>query len=107
MSAAELAKESRDLVKIVGTAGDDMIGSWWHPKWVLFGRHVAADGMAIDQRPGPGQGAVGEFNHEFSTEFTMGASLGEYVAEVADSIENGTGFLHSWPFAENGSLAGT
>lgn len=72
----------------------------------LFGRHVAGDGMAVDQRPGPGQGAVGEFNHEDSTKFTMGASLGEYVAKVADSLENGTNFLYLRPYAEDGgSLA--
>lgn len=104
LSAAELARESRDLVYIAGDLGDDMTGYWWHPQWVLFGRHVAADGMAIDQRPGPGQGAVGEFMHEDSTKFTMGASLGEYFAKVADSIENGTDFLYFRPFVNDGSL---
>lgn len=104
LSAAELAQQSRSLVGIVGDLGDDMFGYWWHPEWVLFGRHVAADGMAIDQRPGPGQGAVGEFMHEGGTEFTMGASLGEYVAKVADSMENGTDFLYFRPFVEDGSL---
>jgi cell wall assembly regulator SMI1 len=104
LSAAELAKESRDLVELVSDLGDDMIGYWWHPEWVLFGRHVAADGMAIDQRPGPGQGAVGEFMHEGSTEFTMGASLSDYIAKVADSIETGTDFLYFRPFVEDGGL---
>lgn len=101
LSAAELAKGSRDLVELVG---DDLIGSWWHPEWVLFGRHVAADGMVIDQRPGPGQGAVGEFMHEGFTEFTMGMSLSEYVANIADSVENGTDFLYFRPLAEDGGL---
>jgi cell wall assembly regulator SMI1 len=104
LSAAELAKESRDLVELVGDFGEDMIGYWWHPEWVLFGRHVAADGMAIDQRPGPARGAVGEFMHEGSTEFTMAASLGEYVATMADSIENGTDFLYFRPIVDAGDL---
>jgi cell wall assembly regulator SMI1 len=104
LSAAELAGESRVLVEIVGEFGDDMIGYWWHPEWVLFGRHVAADGMAIDQRSGHGQGAVGEFMHEDCTEFIMGASLGEYVAKVADSIENGTDFLCFRPLVEDDGL---
>lgn len=104
LSAAELAQQSRDLVGTADKLGDDMFGYWWHPQWVLFGRHVAADGMAIDQRPGPGQGAIGEFMHEGSTEFTMGASLGEYVANVADSIENGTDFLYFRPLVEDGGL---
>ena len=60
--------------------------------------------MAIDQRPGPGQGAVGEFMHEERTEFTMAASLAEYVAKVADSIENGTDFLYYRPLVEDGGL---
>jgi cell wall assembly regulator SMI1 len=104
LSAAELARESRDLMEIVSDLGDDMIGYWWHPRWVLFGRHVAADGMAIDQRPGPRQGAVGEFMHEDSTEFTMGASLGEYIAKVADSIARGTDFLYFRPLVDDGGL---
>lgn len=104
VAAAELAGESRNLVEIVGSLGEGMIGHWWHPQWVLFGRHIAADGMAIDQRPGPGQGAVGEFMHEDRTEFTMGASLGEYIAKIADSIENGTEFLYFRPCVEDGAL---
>jgi cell wall assembly regulator SMI1 len=104
LSAAELAGDSRSLVDIVGELGDEMIGYWWHPEWVLFGRHIAADGMAIDQRPGPGQGAVGEFMHEDSTEFTMGASFGEYVMKLADSVENGTDFLYYRPRVQDGGL---
>jgi cell wall assembly regulator SMI1 len=104
LSAAELATESRSLVEIVSDHDDDMVGYWWHPEWVLFGRHIAADGMAIDQRPGPGQGAIGEFMHEDHTEFTMAASLAEYVAKVADSIENGTDFLYFRPLVEDGGL---
>ena len=104
LSAAELSEQSRGLVEIVSDLGDDMAGYWWHPRWVLFGRHVAADGMAIDQRPGPGQGAVGEFMHEDRTEFIMGASLGEYLAKIADAVEDGTDFLYFRPFVEDGGL---
>src|SRR5215471_3106223 len=94
LSAAEVAEESRGLVETMSDLGfASLMCSWWHPRWVLFGRHVAGDGVAIDQRPGPGQGAVGEFENEGSVEFTLGASPGEYVAKVADSIENGTDFL--------------
>jgi cell wall assembly regulator SMI1 len=91
LSAAELAGDSRGLVETMSDLGfASLMGDWWHPQWVLFGRHVAGDGMAIDQRPGPGQGAVGQFENEGSIKFTVGASLGEYVAKVADSIENGS-----------------
>lgn len=104
LSAAELAGQSRDLVDIARELGDHMIGTWWHPQWVLFGRNNGADGMAIDQRPGLGQGAVGQFDSEGITEFTVGASLGEYFAKVADSIENGTDFLCFRPVVEDGGL---
>lgn len=106
LSAAELADDSRGLVEIMSGLGfASLMGSWWHPQWVLFGRHVAGNGMAIDQRPGPGQGAVGEFENEGSIKFTLGASLGEYVAKVADSIENGTVFLSCRPLVDDdGSL---
>jgi cell wall assembly regulator SMI1 len=105
LSAAELAGDSRGLVETMSDLGiPSLMGDWWHPQWVLFGRHAAGDGMAIDQRPGPGQGAVGKFENEGSIKFTVGASLGEYVAKVADSIENGTVFLYCRPFVEDGSL---
>jgi hypothetical protein len=42
--------------------------------------------------------------HEGGAEFTVGASLGEYVAKVADSIENDADFLYFRPFVENGAL---
>jgi cell wall assembly regulator SMI1 len=105
LSAAELAEDSRGLVATMSDLGiTSLMGEWWHPQWVLFGRHAAGDGMAIDQRPGPGQGAVGVFENEGSIKFTVSASLGEYVAKVADSIENGTVFLYCRPFVEDGSL---
>jgi len=105
LSAADVADESRNLVETMSALGlPDLMGSWWHPQWVLFGKHVAGDGMAIDQRPGPGQGAVGEFENEGSIKFTLGQSLGEYVAAVADSLENGTVFMYSRPFVDEGSL---
>jgi cell wall assembly regulator SMI1 len=113
LSAAELAKHSREVTEALPDPGDDiydMIGQYWHPKWVLFGRHINADGMAIDQRPGPRQGAVGEFLHMEGTEFNMAPSLSGYVANIADSIENGADFLvgadpaRYRPFVENGGL---
>lgn len=114
LPAAEVASTSRAHVETAAEFGDDLIGSWWHPQWVMFGTHISGCGVAIDQRPGPGQGAVGEFMKEGGTEFTTSASLGEYVAQLADSIENGTdilrwfedGFLRYRPYVdEDGRLA--
>jgi hypothetical protein len=63
LCSAEIAQQGQSLNDIEAGYGGDMIGWWWHPQWVLFARHVAADGLAIDQQPGPGQGRVGELMH--------------------------------------------
>jgi cell wall assembly regulator SMI1 len=86
-----------------------LMGDWWHPQWVLFGRHAAGDGMAIDQRPGPGpgQGAVGQFENEGGIKFTVAASLGECVAKMADSIQNGTVFLYYGRSSRTAAWTGT
>jgi len=93
LPAAEVASASRARAETAAEFGDDLIGSWWHPQWVMFGAHISGCGVAIDQRPGPRQGAVGEFMKESGTAFTASASLGEYVAQLADSVENGTDIL--------------
>jgi len=97
LSSAEIAQQSQGLNEIVAGYGGDMIGWWWHPQWLLFARHTAADGLAIDQRPGHGQGRVGEFMHEDHTSFDMAPSLGVFVARMADSLDNGIDFLHYRP----------
>jgi hypothetical protein len=94
LSATDVGHQTVSLREIVADFDNDgMIGYWWHPEWVLFGRHIAADGLAIDQRQGPGQGIVGEFMHEDSTDFDMAPSLSEFIAKMADSLEAGTDFL--------------
>ena len=104
LSSAQIAEQSQSLNEIAARHGGDTIGYWWHPQWVLFARHIAADGLAIDQRPGPGQGAVGEFMHEDHTSFDMAPSLGAFIATMADCLSNGTDFLHYRPVAEDGCL---
>jgi cell wall assembly regulator SMI1 len=101
LSAAEMASKSRALLDTAAELGDDLIGSWWHPQWVMVGENNSGWGVALDQRPGPRQGAVGEFMNEGETDFSMWASLGEYVAKLADSLENATDFLCSF---EDGSF---
>jgi cell wall assembly regulator SMI1 len=104
LSWEEIAQQSQSLNEIAARFGDDAIGYWWHPQWVLFARHIAADGLAIDQRPGPGQGAVGEFMHEDHTSFDMAPSLGAFITTMADCLNNGTDFLHYRPVVEDGCL---
>jgi cell wall assembly regulator SMI1 len=55
LSSAEIAQQSQSLNEIAASYGGDMIGYWWHPRWVLFARHIAADGLAIDQRQNTGR----------------------------------------------------
>jgi len=114
LPVAEVASASRARVETAAECGADLIGSWWHPQWVMFGEHISGCGVAIDQRPGPGQGAVGEFMKESGATFTVSASLGEYVMELADSIENGAdivrlfvgGYLRYRPYVDaDGRLA--
>jgi len=93
LPAAEVVSAGRARAETAARFGEDLIGSWWHPQWVMFGEHISGCGVAIDQRPGPGLGAVGEFMKEGGTEFTTAASLGEYVAQLANAIENGTDIL--------------
>jgi cell wall assembly regulator SMI1 len=105
LSAAEVAEASLGLVVVMDDLGfPELPGTWWDRGWVMFARHVAGDGMAIDQRPGLGQGAVGEFINEGSTTFTMATSLGEYLAKVADCVENGTDFRWNRPVVRDGAL---
>jgi cell wall assembly regulator SMI1 len=104
LSLAEIAEQNQSLNEIVARHGGDMIGYWWHPQWVLFATHIAADGLAIDQRPGSGRGAVGEFIHEDHTSFDMAPSLGAFIATMADCLNNGTDFLHYRPVVEDGCL---
>jgi cell wall assembly regulator SMI1 len=104
LSAAEIAEQSQNLTEIAAGFGGDMIGWWWHPQWVLFARHIAADGLAIDQRPGPGQGTIGQFMHESHTSFDMAPSLSAFIAGMADSLDHGTDFLHYRPAVKDSCL---
>ena len=70
-----------------GIVEEDMLGWWWHPQWVLFAEHVAADALVVDQREGPSQGRVGEFRHDHRTDFELSSSLTDYVSSIADALE--------------------
>jgi cell wall assembly regulator SMI1 len=104
LSTAEIARESQNLAEVAAEAGDDLIGYWWHPQWVLFAQHISVDGLAIDQRRAPGQGSVGEFMHEDHTTFDMAPSIEAFIATMADCLENGTDFRDFRPLVEDGCL---
>jgi cell wall assembly regulator SMI1 len=104
LSAAEIVQDSRNTTEIAAELDDDMAGWWWHPQWVMFGRHIAADGLAIDQRPGPEQGYVGEFMHEDHTSFDLAPSIEAFIVSVAESLESGSDFSYFRPVVEDGRL---
>jgi len=104
LSVGAIVEQTTMLNEILGDLDAEMAGSWWHPQWVCFAAHIAADGLAIDLRPGPGYGAVGEFRHDGFTEFDWGPSLAAVIDRVADCLENGVDFKYFRPVVEDGCL---
>jgi cell wall assembly regulator SMI1 len=105
LSAAEITRHSRSLVDILGQADDIVFGTWWHPQWILVGWHVSADGVVIDQRPGPQQGSIGEFRHEDGqNDFDWARSLDQFLVTLADTLEHGRDFLCFRPQVDDGCL---
>jgi cell wall assembly regulator SMI1 len=91
---AGIVARSRSLTGILadlaggdtGLDDDTMTGWWWHPEWLPFADHIAADALAIDARPGEGLGQVGVFRHEDHTTFDR-PSLASLLHETADVLE--------------------
>lgn len=104
LSAVEVVEHRRMLDDILNGMDEHMVGWWWHPEWIPFAAHVAADALVIDLRDGPQQGAVGEFMHEGNTIFDWGPSLAAVIAEVAGSIEAGVPFKYFQPRIAEGRL---
>ena len=69
LSASEVVEHRKMLDDILRGMDQDMVGWWWHPDWMPFAAHVAADALVIDLRDGPQQGAIGEFMHAGNTNF--------------------------------------
>ena len=104
LSAVEVVEQRRMLDDILSGMDDDMVGWWWHPGWIPFAAHIAADALVIDLRDGPQHGAVGEFMHEGNTNFDWGPSLAAVIAGVAKCAEAGTPFKYFQPQVTEGRL---
>ncbi|MDA2814870.1 SMI1/KNR4 family protein [Nocardiopsis sp. RSe5-2] len=62
---------------------------WWHPSWIPWAA-LGGDSQVIDMRPGPDQGRLGSAVHDDRGGFERAwPSLGAYLEEVADALENG------------------
>ena len=97
LSALEVVEQRRMLDDILNGLDENMVGWWWHPQWIPFAAHIAADALVIDLRDGPQQGAVGEFMHEGNTTFDWGPSLAAVIADVAGCVEAGLPFKYFHP----------
>ena len=89
---------------ILSGMDEGMAGCWWHPEWIPFATHIAADALVIDLRDGLQQGAVGEFMHESNTNFDWGPSLAAVIADVAGCVEAGVPFKYFQPQVTDGRL---
>lgn len=104
LSALQVVEHRRMLDGILAGMDQDMVGWWWHPDWIPFAAHVAADALVIDLRDGPHQGAVGEFMHEGNTNFDWGPSLAAVIHDMAESVETGAPFRYFQPRVAGGRL---
>jgi cell wall assembly regulator SMI1 len=104
LPADQIADDNAMHVEILADLDDEMVGRWWHPQWIEFASGGAGALLLIDDRPGPGQGAVWEWERADGLLWEFGSSLGEFLADVATALENGTP-LHGWrPEVEDGDL---
>lgn len=97
LPVAEIPSRADMLNKIAVSMEPDMLGFWWHPQWVPFAEHIAADALVVDQREGPGQGRVGQFRHDDHTEFDLGTRLTDYITSVANALERQQDFRYYRP----------
>jgi cell wall assembly regulator SMI1 len=106
-SADQIADDNAMHLEILDDLGDDydeMVGRWWHPQWIAFASSGAGTLLVIDDRPGPEQGTVWHWDRVDGLLWEFGPSLGEFLADVASALENGTP-LHGWRAeVENGDL---
>jgi len=87
--------------------GDDMIGHWWHPKWITLGSDGLGNALVIDDRPGPERGKVWEWSKYDGLIWEFAPSLGEFLAGVAAALEGGSPLLGWRAQMEDGDLEWT
>lgn len=61
----------------------------WNRKWIPIADCSAADCLFIDQRPGPGQGAVGELLPYDQAYLKVWNSFADLLEATADALEQG------------------
>ena len=87
-------KINQDLTNNDDTLTDDA-EPWWHPQWIPWAE-VDGDAQVIDMRDGPDRGAVRMTCHDDVGLDTGWPSLGSYLTEVADVLDNGGVVKNYW-----------
>jgi cell wall assembly regulator SMI1 len=104
LGVGEIRKECNQLNKTLAEFGVDMVGKWWHPRWVPFASHINADALFVDHRPGASFGAVGKFRHA-GTPKLLGLEVLEFFQRFHRSLLDGSPLLGEIPAVQEGRLS--
>ncbi|EFL12864.1 SMI1/KNR4 family protein [Streptomyces sp. C] len=91
LSVSEIVRDTRWMRDIAADLDEEEAEYYWIDAYLKFGSYgVTSDGLTIDCRRGQDSyGAIGRFFDETGTDFGRAASLGAYLAELADRLEHG------------------
>jgi cell wall assembly regulator SMI1 len=106
LPADQIAASNAMHVAILADLGadEDIVGRWWHPRWIMFADSGAGSGLLIDDRPGSRRGKVSEWDRIDGPILDLAPSLSEFIADVADALE-ARAPLHGWrPVVADGNL---
>jgi cell wall assembly regulator SMI1 len=105
LPAEEIEARNAMLMEILeDLENEDMDGRWWHAQWIMFADSGAGAGLMIDNRPGPERGRVSEWDRVDGAIWDDASSLREFIAAVADAVENGAPVFGWRPVVEDGDL---
>ncbi len=64
---------------------------WWSPGWIPFASNGGGDLFCVDTAPADGgtRGQVISHSHESGKRKKLAASLGEYLKQIADDLDDG------------------
>ncbi|MEO3742597.1 DUF6461 domain-containing protein [Plantactinospora sp. B5E13] len=79
---------------------DGLLGWYWHPQWVPFGKTNSVDMLVVDCRPGVTYGAVGVHLKGDVTHFGHWPSLADLLADIADGLDRDRPVRHWHPAAD-------
>ncbi|ARZ72625.1 hypothetical protein SMD11_7049 [Streptomyces albireticuli] len=103
LGCREIAEQHEMLCTVLDELGERMIGHWWHPQWVPFAIHVAANCLFVDMRDTDERGRVGEFLHDARA---VGAwpNLPAMFAETSHALRSGTAVRDHVPVVVEGEI---